>query len=366
MNIGAIIKKYRRERNMTQDQLAEYLNVTVSAVSQWENEKTTPDISVIPPLCNLLGITSDKLLGIDIEKTQEKIIAIYTEANRYSGRGYYEKAREILEAGLREYPNSCDLMFYLMYLAYWQHNYNTKETDFSDEAIRLGEAILEKSTDDSLRHGAIQILCFTYKDAGRKNEAKKLARSMPPISVSSEMLLSNVCDGDEGYRAKQIEASDLLQFLSNRLYSMQEKLDSGKYVYTETELASLREKRIALINLFFENGDFGFYHCHLCETHTAQAVYYAKIGDSEKAISNLQAAAEHAIGFVTSGSGDPYTSLVFRGMNRGSWSVSSTDNDAARLLKQLDDAVFDKIRVTSEFAEIKEKLKTYADKWQIK
>ena len=44
MEIGTIIKKYRRERDMTQEQLAEYLRVSVSAVSQWESGKTAPDL----------------------------------------------------------------------------------------------------------------------------------------------------------------------------------------------------------------------------------------------------------------------------------------------------------------------------------
>jgi transcriptional regulator with XRE-family HTH domain len=73
MDIGTVIKKTRREKDMTQEQLAEYLNVSVSAVSQWESEKTLPDISLVSVLCNLLGITSDKLLGIDIEKKKEEM-----------------------------------------------------------------------------------------------------------------------------------------------------------------------------------------------------------------------------------------------------------------------------------------------------
>lgn len=194
--------------------------------------------------------------------------------------------------------------------------------------------ILEKSTDDNLRQGAKQILCYSYRNAGKKDEAIKLASFMPCIAISSEILLSSVCNGNEGYEAKQTEVSTLFRFLSNSLYSLQIKLDSGEYAYTEEEFAALRDKRITLIHLFFENGDFGFYHCHLCDTHTEQAKYYIKKGDSEKALSHLQSAAEHAIGFVTSKINEPYTSLVFRGKVRGSWTGSSSDNDAAQLLKK--------------------------------
>ncbi|MDD4774654.1 MAG: helix-turn-helix transcriptional regulator [Eubacteriales bacterium] len=366
MSFGTIIKKLRRERDLTQEQLAEMLSISPQAVSHWETDAAMPDISMLAPLCNLFNVTSDRLLGIDIEKKREKIEAICAESGKYSDRGYNEKAREILEAGLREYPDSCDIMHYLMYVAYWQYINNNEKTKYRDEAIRLGEAILEKSTDDSLRQGAMQILCYTYCDAGRQDEAVRLAKSIPCIAVSSEILLSSICSGDEGYEAKQKEASTLMQFLSRSLYSMQTKLDSGAYAYTESELAALRDKRIALLHLFFENGDYGFYHCHLCDTHTEQAIYYAKAEDGENAIAHLHAAAEHAVGFVTSDGGGAYTSLVFRGLARGSWSGSSPDNDAARLMKRLDDTVFDGLRKTSEFEAVKAKLSAYAGKWQVK
>ena len=66
MSIGTTIKRLRREKDITQEQLAEYLGITSRAVSQWETEKTSPDISMIAPLTSIFNITSDQLLGIDI------------------------------------------------------------------------------------------------------------------------------------------------------------------------------------------------------------------------------------------------------------------------------------------------------------
>ena len=61
-------------------------------------------------------------------------------------------------------------------------------------------------------------------------------------------------------------------------------LDSGEKAYTEEACAALRDKQIALLNLFYENGDFSFYHTHLCEAHREQAAYYARIGNSEQTL----------------------------------------------------------------------------------
>ncbi len=361
MSFGKTIKKLRRERDMTQEQLAEILSISPQAISRWETEMAMPDISLIAPLCNLFDVTSDELLGIDLTKKQEAINRICEEAEKYSTRGYLEEARKILEDGLVQYPENLDIVYNLMYVAFGQGN----SKKYLDDTITWGEKILEKSTNDAQRQGAIQILCYSYHDAGRLEEAVKMAESMPYISISQECLLSQIYSGSRGYDAKQSEAYNLLQFLSSRLCCMQTKLDSGEWAYTSEECALLRDKQIALLHLFFENGDFGFYHTHLCDTHREQAIYYAKQGDGENALKHLSLAAEHAIKFITSYD-EEKTSLVFRGMDSGSWCTNTSENDASRLLRKMQAEVFDGVRENEEFIKIKEKISVYAGDWKIK
>lgn len=366
MSFGKTIRQLRHGRDMTQEQLAEILSVSPQAVSRWETDAAMPDISLIAPLCNLFHVTADTLLEIDASRRQEQIDAICDEASRHSGRGYLGEARKILEDGLRRYPDSLDIVEELMHIAFCQYNASPAEQKQPclDEAIRLGERILANSTDDSMRQSAIQILCFSYCDAGQVDKAVKLANAMPYISQSQELLLASIQCGDDGYRAKQSEAYNLLQFLSNSLYFMQTTLDSGQNAYSEAECAALRDKRIALLHLFFENGDFGFYHTHLCDTHSRQADYYAETGNSEQTLAHLRAAAEHAIRFITSYE-EEKTSLVFRGMKPGSWSTDTTENDAARLLRHMESGAFDFVRGSEAFGEIAARLSEYAGAWRI-
>ncbi len=72
MSISENIKNNRKKAGYTQETLAEKLNVSVSAVSQWESGKTIPDISIIPTLCHLFQISSDVLLDINCRKTIKK------------------------------------------------------------------------------------------------------------------------------------------------------------------------------------------------------------------------------------------------------------------------------------------------------
>lgn len=60
--IGNRIAKYRKAKSLTQEALAEQLGVSSQAVSKWENDASCPDISLLPRLCSVLGITTDELL----------------------------------------------------------------------------------------------------------------------------------------------------------------------------------------------------------------------------------------------------------------------------------------------------------------
>lgn len=61
--LGARITFHRKRLGMTQDKLAEQLGVTAQAVSKWENDQSCPDITMLPRLADLFGITTDELLG---------------------------------------------------------------------------------------------------------------------------------------------------------------------------------------------------------------------------------------------------------------------------------------------------------------
>ncbi|MBR6708853.1 MAG: helix-turn-helix transcriptional regulator [Clostridia bacterium] len=76
-NIGKFISVKRREKNLTQEQLAEKLGVTNKTISKWENGKCMPDYSVIELLCQELDITLAELL--DGEEKEPNSIRIYDE-----------------------------------------------------------------------------------------------------------------------------------------------------------------------------------------------------------------------------------------------------------------------------------------------
>ncbi len=84
--IGAFIAQCRKEKNLTQMQLAELLEITNQAVSKWENGRGMPDMTLLQPLCDVLGISLNELFSgehISAEeykgKAEENISKLFKE-----------------------------------------------------------------------------------------------------------------------------------------------------------------------------------------------------------------------------------------------------------------------------------------------
>ena len=75
MLIGDVIRKYRKQAGITQEEMARRLGVTTPAVNKWENNNTQPDITLLAPIARLLGITTDTLLSYRESLSPEEIAA---------------------------------------------------------------------------------------------------------------------------------------------------------------------------------------------------------------------------------------------------------------------------------------------------
>jgi transcriptional regulator with XRE-family HTH domain len=69
---GKFVQKIREQRNLTQKQLGDILNITDKAVSRWERGECYPEITILPNLANCFGITIDELLSCDNSNIEPK------------------------------------------------------------------------------------------------------------------------------------------------------------------------------------------------------------------------------------------------------------------------------------------------------
>ena len=71
--LGENIKRLRREKELTQEKLAEFLGVTFQSISNWERGESYPDISMLPEIAGFFRVSIDDLLGMSKAQAQQKI-----------------------------------------------------------------------------------------------------------------------------------------------------------------------------------------------------------------------------------------------------------------------------------------------------
>jgi len=100
MQIGEVIRKYRKQKNMTQEEMANRLGVTAPAVNKWENGNSLPDIMLLAPIARLLDITRDTLLSfreeLSLEEAREILNELWVRLNGGEFEGAFQYAKEQL------------------------------------------------------------------------------------------------------------------------------------------------------------------------------------------------------------------------------------------------------------------------------
>ena len=120
--MGQIIRRLRKERNLTQEELSELLGVTSQAVSKWENDVGMPDISQVVPIAHVLGVTTDILFGNACVNGDEQVESFIREVEiRISNKPeegisrfmHRKSCCEELQSELAVYPNNYKLYCFI-------------------------------------------------------------------------------------------------------------------------------------------------------------------------------------------------------------------------------------------------------------
>jgi transcriptional regulator with XRE-family HTH domain len=111
MQIGEVIRKYRKEKHLTQEQMADRLGVSTPAVNKWENGNSMPDLMLLAPIARLLGITTDTLLSYKDNLTPFEIKTLIHEADAKYKTEPIEEVFSWVKGKIEEYPN-CEMLIY--------------------------------------------------------------------------------------------------------------------------------------------------------------------------------------------------------------------------------------------------------------
>ena len=151
ITIGENIKRLRKNKNITQEELANLFNITPAAVCKWETNDSYPDITLLMPLANYFGVSIDELIGYDETQLQEEINNIIKK--------YWElyflnpiEATKLISKAYIKYSNNCDIMHLYM----WDKAGGNADNDHKvllehkDEFLDICEKIIKNTSNITL------------------------------------------------------------------------------------------------------------------------------------------------------------------------------------------------------------------------
>ena len=180
MYLSENLRKYRIIKNLTQEDVAEYLGITAQSVSKWERGESYPDITFLPALANIFETSIDLLIGMDTIRAEETRLNIHNKAVAYQRHGDYDAAEKTYRDALLIYPNKPGMLLGLASTLALKGNVN--------EAIELMERGLPLSINEKQRSTMRATLCFLYLRAGQEEKANRLASELPHTRECREVI----------------------------------------------------------------------------------------------------------------------------------------------------------------------------------
>lgn len=285
-HIGTKIKELRKKKDMTQERLAEYLNVSFQAVSKWETGAASPDLSMIVPLARLLGVSTDELFGLVTTEEDPRMKELEAAWSETYETGDTAKRYEIAKTAVAEYPGNFD---YLEWLAlaeesYAVHNcerYSEGQLEHFKAAVKLYETIFEDCDDIIAKNGAIWGLVRNLPNVGRREDAVFYAKQHPD---DEDELLMWCLSGDDltAHRQKMID---------RKIGNLVNDLEWGKQ-----DLPAIRAAE-AIIKIVIDDGNYLYYNEALMHNLIWQALCLTRDGNYNEAIETLKHSHAYAVAY---------------------------------------------------------------------
>lgn len=290
MNIGTNIYTLRKEKKITQVQLAEKLGVSDQAISKWENNQCAPDVSLFPIIADYFGVSIDRLFGYHTSSYTDEVEAIMKAAD--DSMNTYKEI-EIIGEGLKKYPNSPDLKIYLAFSLSMINRISKDEKErkeATEKAIKVCEEVVNTCGNIKQVDRALNMLRRIYCEIG---EYEKAVDVVEKISA-------------DGYRQKVIGKAQILEYRKDYLEHARFTENSLLACYwIMDQLFEL--KRIALLEQkeyekllswcrahekllsVFDEGCADFFVCHKIWNCEAKAQAYKNLGKKDECLHELKA-----------------------------------------------------------------------------
>ncbi|MDR1690002.1 MAG: helix-turn-helix domain-containing protein [Clostridiales bacterium] len=283
------LKQLRKDKDLTQEQIADIFHISPQAVSRWETGATYPDIEILPHLAIYFKVTIDELLGTEEIRSEEKINEYIRDIRKLQNSGKLYDAIELIREAVKEYPVNNSLQYHLLQALRAVCSKDSPDFEkHKTEIIATGERIINNDPNNwGIKHQLIQ----QYAEWGIKKEAKRILDTLPPeIWDSQEPWAGLLLDGEDwelNQRNRIIRAKYYLEWLIGAYIaksglSVSQKLEFKKAkMQIEQLIDTISGEKPEPIGRVFDYTNF--------------AELYCEAGDIENALDNVEKAVQGAM-----------------------------------------------------------------------
>lgn len=350
--LSARLKQLRIEKNVTQEELADYLNVTYQAVSRWERGEGCPDIMHLPKIARFFGVSIDQLFGISEQEDQEKIQRYVEQSTAYRNASNMEADLKLWQNAYKEFPSD-----YLVITNLVEAMYFADYKAYSTEIAEYGNKVLQYCRDYVLHYRAIRRMCLMYIKTNQKDIAHKYIQQLPDYIMTKGQLSLYILNGEALIEQIQRNLHDLLDQIMINI----EMIPDEFYKANPDLKHEILKKQYAICTTFFEHGDFGFFNKFICSMYRIEAAEYMKRQDTEKVLDILEKFLPFAIECDVPTS-YRHRSILFTRISYDSSKVIHYNkrNQCRMMLDLLKSQLFDSLRSDPRYVAIYKRLSKYA------
>jgi len=288
MQIGEVIREYRKRKKITQEEMANRLGVTAPAVNKWENGNSQPDIMLLAPIARLLGITLDMLLSFQEELTAEEIRGLVCEANDMLKSETYEEAIQWAKGRIEQYPN-CEQLAWQLAVIFdvWRLTKDIPNMDKYDSYIVECYVRALNGEDENIRTSAADSLFGFYSRKEQYEKAEEylvyFSKQNPERKRKQAVIYSKTNRVNEAYKAYEellFSGYQMISMIFHSIYMlvMRDKDMGRAHILVE------KQRDLARI---FEMGEYHGASCGL-DLATSEKDVEATIETMERMMTSLE------------------------------------------------------------------------------
>lgn len=305
------LKTLRKQRNLTQEALADNLGVTFQAISKWERGEGYPDITTLPLISTFFNVSLDDLLGINKAKNEAELSKMITEYDKINDN---QEKKTALDELIQIAPNDYNVL--LRELGYLVHF-----SDINDNFKRIKtiyDNIQQNCRIDRIRISATRHMIIMYCELAKSNDnsisfsdVENMLENMPYMRDGQEFISSYL------YPAEHPAYYNKIQEAIEQGIGLVDTSISHYYLYDDNFSIDFKIdmlcKIIDIKNIIYDDGNFGEQWQQIIYDYGHLGHFYFQNGNTEMALIFLKRSAELAKQFDELDRFTTMNSALFKG-----------------------------------------------------